>query len=138
MRKQTIVKLHLTSGEVDVLTAIARDGGRRETKLTAIIYRLCREYRKVCTAAGIEPSPRFLDSVPDDMYAYLTQRAWLCDTLGDILAAVQDATAPADDFDEDEEGEDTEDEEETEERGWIECTTSIHAFASNAPTAASC
>lgn len=129
MRKQTTVTLHLTSGEVDVLTAIARDGGRRETKLTDIVYRLCREYRKVCTAAGIEPSPRFFDSVPDDMDAHLTERAWLCDTLGDILAAVKDATAPADDFDEDEEGEDTEDEEETEEGGWIECTTSIWRWA---------
>ena len=92
MTRQRTVRLYLTTGEVDVLAAIARDGGRRETEQAALIYRLRREYRKACKAAGIDPDPRLLYYTPDSGGVLLDERSRLCATLGDILTAVQDAT----------------------------------------------
>ena len=115
--RQHTVQLRLTTGELDVLSAIARDAGRRESAQAALIYRLRREYRKACAAAGIDPNPRLLYGEPNVL---LGDRARLCDTLGDILAAVRDATERRCDHYEIDDPEPDEDDED-EGGGWIEC-----------------
>ena len=92
MTKQTVITLRLTSGELDVLASIARDGGRRESRQAALIQLLRREYRKACRAAEITPNARLLFQSPTDNGLTLVDLNRQYDTLGDILAAVQDAT----------------------------------------------
>jgi hypothetical protein len=91
MTKQTVITLRLTSGELDVLASIARDGGRRESRQAALIQLLRREYRKACRAAGITPNARLLFLSPADNGLTLVDLNRQYETLGDILAAVQDA-----------------------------------------------
>ena len=91
MNVQSIITLNLTSGELDVLASIVRDRGRRESRQAALIWRLRREYRKVCRAAGITPSNQLLFNAPADKVVMPDELAREYDTLGDILAAVQDA-----------------------------------------------
>ena len=117
--RQHMVQLRLTTGELDVLSAIARDGGRRESAQAALIYRLRREYRKACAAAGIASNSRLLHGEPNVL---LGDREKLCDTLGDILAAVRDATERRCDHYEFDDPEPDEEDDEDEEGWWIECT----------------
>ena len=92
MTKQTVITLCLTSGELDVLASIVRDRGRRESRQAALIQLLRRAYRKACKAAGIAPNERLLFGSPTDNGLTLVDLNRQYDTLGDILAAVQDAT----------------------------------------------
>ena len=101
MRSQTMVTVRLTSGEVDVLAAIAMASGQRTNSQAARVYRLHREYCKACRAAGIVPDRRLLYTLPDcDEYG-VDEHARLCDTLGDILDAVR-ASIRSDDWNDEE------------------------------------
>ena len=121
--RQHTVQLRLTTGELDVLSAIACDAGRRESAQAALIYRLRREYRKACRAAGIEPNPTLLYQDADDS-VMITEQARLCDTLGDILAAVRDATERRCDHYEIDDPEPDEYEDEDDKGGEIVCAAS--------------
>lgn len=134
MTKQTVITLRLTSGELDVLASIARDGGRRESRQAALIQLLRREYRKACRAAGITPNAQLLFLSPADNGLTLVDLNRQYDTLGDILAAVQDAAKRSEeeepefnDYGQPEEIEPEEDEEWEDEEdddfpgGWIAC-----------------
>lgn len=134
MTRQNVITLRLTSGELDVLASIARDGGRRESRQAALIQLLRREYRKACRAAGITPNARLLFQSPTDNGLTLVDLNRQYDTLGDILAAVQDATKRSEeeepefnDYSQPEEIEPEEDEEWEDEGdddfpgGWMAC-----------------
>lgn len=131
MTRQNVITLHLTSGELDVLASIARDGGRRETRQAALIQLLRREYRKACRAAGITPNARLLFQSPTDNGLTLEDLNRQYDTLGDILVACQAAreTPEDDNFEfndcgqpeEIEPEEDEVDEDDDFAGGWIAC-----------------
>ena len=91
MTRQTVVTLRLTSGELGVLASIACNGGRLESRQAALILLLRREYRKACRAAGITPKERLLFQPISDNAFGLEEYKRQLETLGDILAAVQDA-----------------------------------------------
>lgn len=96
MTRQNVITLRLTSGELDVLTSIAREKGRRESRQAALIHLLRRAYRQVCQAAGIAPKERLLYGSPTDNGLTLEDLEREYDTLGDILAACQDARGAPD------------------------------------------
>lgn len=99
MTRQNVITLRLTSGELDVLASIARDGGRRESRQAALILLLRREYRKACRAAGITPNARLLFQSPTDNGLTLEDLNRQNDTLGDILVACQAARETQEDDD---------------------------------------